>query len=133
MEEQSFDAFKPAKVAELVESIGVKKAVMPTVPTVMLGLMAGAFIAFGAMFFTLVMTNHEMGLGPARLLGGIAFSLGLILVVVGGAELFTGNNLIVMAWADRKVTTTQLLRNWCIVYIANLVGAVGSATLMFSV
>ncbi len=131
MEEQSFDAFKPAKVAELVESIGVKKAVMPTVPTVMLGLMAGAFIAFGAMFFTLVMTNHEMGLGPARLLGGIAFSLGLILVVVGGAELFTGNNLIVMAWADRKVTTTQLLRNWCIVYIANLVGAVGSATLMF--
>ena len=76
MEEQSFDAYKPAKIAELVESIGVSKAVLPTVPTIMLGLMAGAFIAFGAMFYTLVITNHEMGLGPARLLGGVAFSLG---------------------------------------------------------
>ena len=130
-EDQSFDAYKPAKIAELVESIGVKKAVMPAVPTIMLGLLAGAFIAFGAMFFTLVMTNHDMGLGPARLLGGVAFSLGLILVVVGGAELFTGNNFIVMAWAEHKVTTTQLLRNWCIVYIANFIGAVGAATLMY--
>tara|TARA_R110002095_G_scaffold197205_1_gene176209 strand:+ start:376 stop:1167 length:792 start_codon:yes stop_codon:yes gene_type:complete len=131
MEDQSVDAYKPAKIAELVENIGVSKAVMPTVPTIMLGLMAGAFIAFGAMFYTLVMTNHDMGLGPARLLGGIAFSLGLILVVVGGAELFTGNNFIVMAWAENKVTTLQLLRNWSIVYIANFVGAVGTAILMF--
>ena len=112
MSEQNIDAYTPAKMAELVEGIGVKKAALPTVPTLMLGLLAGAFIAFGAMFFTLVMTNQYMGLGSARLLGGIAFSLGLILVVVGGAELFTGNNLIVMAWADRKVTTLQLLRNW---------------------
>ena len=131
MEDQSVDAYKPAKIAELVENIGVAKAVMPTVPTIMLGLMAGAFIAFGAMFYTLVMTNHDMGLGPARLLGGIAFSLGLILVVVGGAELFTGNNFIIMAWAEKKVTTTQLLRNWSIVYFANFVGAIGTALLMF--
>ncbi len=131
MEEQPFDAYKPAKIAELVENIGVTKAVMHAVPTVMLGLMAGAFIAFGAMFYTLVMTNHDMGLGPARLLGGVAFSLGLILVVVGGAELFTGNNFIVMAWAEHKVTTAQLLRNWCLVYIANFIGAVGAAILMF--
>lgn len=93
--------------------------------------MAGAFIAFGAMYYTLVMTNNEMGLGPARMLGGVAFSLGLILVIVGGAELFTGNNFIVMAWAEHKVTTNQLLRNWFIVYIANFVGAVGCAILMF--
>ncbi|MBT8113157.1 MAG: formate/nitrite transporter family protein [Gammaproteobacteria bacterium] len=118
-------------MAELVEGIGVKKAALPTVPTLMLGLLAGAFIAFGAMFFTLVMTNQYMGLGSARLLGGIAFSLGLILVVVGGAELFTGNNLIVMAWADRKVTTLQLLRNWGLVYISNLSGAVGAAALVY--
>jgi formate/nitrite transporter len=131
LEDQSVDAYKPAKIAELVENIGVNKAVLPIVPTIMLGLMAGAFIAFGAMFYTLVMTNHEMGLGPARLLGGIAFSLGLILVVVGGAELFTGNNFIVMAWAENKVTTVQLLKNWFIVYIANFVGAVGTAILMF--
>lgn len=131
MSEQNIDAYTPAKMAELVEGIGVKKAALPTVPTLMLGLLAGAFIAFGAMFFTLVMTNQYMGLGSARLLGGIAFSLGLILVVVGGAELFTGNNLIVMAWADRKVTTLQLLRNWGLVYISNLSGAVGAAALVY--
>ena len=131
MEEHTFDAYTPAKIAELVENIGVKKAVLPALPTATLGLLAGAFIAFGAMFFTLVMTNHHLGLGPARLLGGIAFSLGLILVVVAGAELFTGNNLIVMAWADRKVTTIQLLRNWTLVYIANLIGAVGAAVLVY--
>jgi len=129
--EQNFDAYTPAKIAELVESVGVKKAALPAVPTLLLGVLAGAFIAFGAMFFTLVMTDHGMGLGPARLLGGMAFSLGLILVVVGGAELFTGNNLIVMAWAERKVSTVQLLRNWSLVYIANLVGSVGAAALMF--
>ena len=129
--EQTFDAYTPAKMAELVESIGVKKAALPTVPMLMLGLLAGVFIAFGAMLFTLVMTDHDMGLGPARLLGGLAFSLGLILVVVGGAELFTGNNLIVMAWADRKVSTIKLLRNWGLVYIANFCGAVGAAALVY--
>lgn len=131
MPEQNFDAYTPAKMAELVEDVGVKKATLHVIPTITLGLLAGAFIAFGAMFFTLVMTNHNMGLGPARLLGGVAFSLGLVLTVVGGAELFTGNNLIVMAWADRKVTTKQLLRNWCLVYFANLMGAVSTATLLF--
>ena len=131
MDEQSFDAYKPEKIAELVENIGVKKAVLPAVPTIMLSLMAGAFIAFGAMFYTIVMTNHDMGFGPARLLGGIVFSLGLILVVVGGAELFTGNNFIVMAWAEHKVKTAQLFRNWCLVYIANFVGAIGAVTLMY--
>ena len=131
MLEQNLDAYAPAKIAELVENIGVKKAALPAIPTLTLGLLAGAFIAFGVMFFTLVMTEHNMGLGPARLLGGVAFSLGLVLVVVGGAELFTGNNLIVMAWADRKVSTQQLLRNWAFVYIANLIGSVGAAALMF--
>jgi len=131
LEEQSFDAYKPEKIAELVENIGVKKALLPAIPTIMLSLMAGAFIAFGAMFYTLVMTNHDMGFGPARLLGGVVFSLGLILVVVGGAELFTGNNFIVMAWAEHKVTTAQLLRNWSLVYIANFIGAIGAAILMY--
>ncbi len=131
MADQDIDAYAPAKMAELVENVGVKKAALPTMPTLMLGLLAGAFIAFGAMFFTLVMTNQYMGLGSARILGGVAFSLGLILVVVGGAELFTGNNLIVMAWADRKVSTLQLLRNWGLVYFSNLSGAVGMAALVF--
>jgi formate/nitrite transporter len=125
------DAYPPDQVARLVEQVGVKKATLPAVQTLALGVLAGAFIAFGAMYFTLVMTGSELGFGPSRLLGGLAFSLGLILVVVGGAELFTGNNLIVMAWAERKVTSLQLARNWSLVYLANLVGSLGSALMVF--
>ncbi len=124
------DAYPPAQIASLVGEVGVRKATMPVIQTTMLGVLAGAFIAFGAMHFTLVMTGTALGFGPARLLGGLAFSLGLILVVVGGAELFTGNNLIVMAWADRKITTLQLLRNWGLVYLANLAGAGGTALMV---
>jgi formate/nitrite transporter len=124
------DAYPPAQVALLVEQVGVRKATLPVVPTLALGLLAGAFIAFGAMFSTLVMTDNPLGLGPGRLLGGLAFSLGLVLVVVGGAELFTGNNLVVMAWADRKITSAQLARNWTLVYGANLVGALGTALMV---
>jgi formate/nitrite transporter len=125
------DAYSPAQMASRVERIGVVKAKLATVPTLALGVLAGAFIAFGAMFFILVMTQAGMGLGPARLLGGVAFSLGLILVLVGGAELFTGNSLIVMAWAHRKITTRALLRNWVLVYLANLAGALGTVLLVY--
>ena len=121
------DAYPPAQVAHLVEQVGVKKATLPLVETLAFGLLAGAFIAFGAMFCTLVMTGNPLGFGPSRLLGGLAFSLGLILVVVGGAELFTGNTLVVMAWAARQITTGQLARNWMLVYAANLIGALGTA------
>ena len=93
-------------------------------------MLAGAFIAFGAMYATLTMAGSALGFGPSRMLGGLAFSLGLVLVVVGGAELFTGNNLIVMAWADRKISTIQLLRNWALVYVANLAGALGTAIMV---
>jgi formate/nitrite transporter len=117
-------------VARLVEQVGVKKATLPAVQTVALGLLAGAFIAFGAMYATLALTGNGLGFGPSRMLGGLAFSLGLILVVVGGAELFTGNNLIVMAWAEGKVTSSQLLRNWGLVYLANMAGALGSVLLV---
>jgi formate/nitrite transporter len=124
------DAYPPAEVARLVEQVGVKKAHLPTSTTLMLGLLAGAFIAFGAMYSTVVMTGSALGFGPARLAGGVAFSLGLVLVIVGGAELFTGNNLIVMAWAERKISLAQLLRNWVLVYLANFVGAVGCALMV---
>ena len=122
------DPYAPTEIAHLVENIGVRKANLPLLQLVVLGVLAGAFIAFGAMFFTLSITGSTLGFGPTRLIGGLVFSLGLILVVIAGAELFTGNNLIVMAWADRKVTTGQLLRNWAIVYIANFVGAANTAT-----
>jgi formate transporter len=124
------DAYPPAQVALLVEQVGVKKATLPLVETLALGLLAGAFIAFGAMFYTLVLTDNPLGFGPGRLLGGLAFSLGLILVVVGGAELFTGNNLAVMAWVAGQIRTGQLARNWTLVYAANLIGALGTALMV---
>lgn len=124
------DPYSPPQIAVLVETTGVRKAELPLLQLATLGVLAGAFIAFGGMFFTQTITGQELGFGPGRLLGGIAFSLGLVLVVVGGAELFTGNNLIVMAWADRKVTSTALLRNWVVVYSTNFVGALGSVVLV---
>jgi formate transporter len=127
----SGEPYAPDQIARLVEKAGVRKATLPLVPLVVLGVLAGAFIAFGAMFFTLTVTGSNLGFGLTRLAGGIVFSLGLILVVIAGAELFTGNNLIVMAWADRKVTTIQLLRNWVIVYLANFVGAAATAVMVF--
>ena len=116
------DAYSPREMAARVEAAGVIKAGLPFDKLAMLGLLAGTFIGFGAALFTVVMTGNGLGFGPGRLLGGVAFSLGLILVIVGGAELFTGNALIVMAWADRKVTTIGLLRNWSISYVANAWG-----------
>ena len=124
------DAYAPAEMAKRVEAAGIKKATMPLLQTIVLGVLAGVFISFGAMLYTLVMTGNELGFGPGRWLGGIAFSLGLILVLIGGAELFTGNALITMAWADKKVTTSQLMIDWVVVYIANFVGAIACVVLV---
>lgn len=129
--DDTLDAYRPAAIAGLIEAAGVAKVRQGVLQTATLAVLAGAFIAFGAMLFTLVMTDHGLGFGPARLLGGVAFSLGLVLVVVAGAELFTGNNLIVMAWADRRISGTELLRNWVIVYCGNLVGAVATAVFVY--
>ena len=124
------DPYAPAGIAVLVENIGVRKARMGFARALMLGILAGAFIAFGAMFYTMTVTGAEWGGGPNRLLGGLVFSLVLGLVIIGVAELFTGNCLIVMAWADRKVSTGFLFRNWGIVYFGNFVGAAGAAALV---
>jgi formate/nitrite transporter len=90
-----------------------------------LGILAGGFIGLGALYFTLVTSDASLSFATSRVLGGLAFSLGLILVVVAGAELFTGNNLMVMAWASRRITTIELLRSWIVIYLANFVGALG--------
>lgn len=127
----SLDAYTPEQMARRVETVGMAKASLPTLPLLALSILAGAFIAFGAMLYTVVMTNHGLGFGIARLIGGIAFSLGLILVVVGGAELFTGNVLLAMGWADRKISTAALLRNWSIVYVGNFIGGIGMAVLAY--
>jgi formate/nitrite transporter len=129
------DAYAPAQIAMRVREVGVTKATMPVLIMFALAILAGAFIALGSLFFTMTMTTGTTGQPPAfglmRLAGGLTFSLGLILVVVGGAELFTGNNLIAMAWASGRVTTQQVMRNWGWVYLGNLVGAVGTAVLVW--
>lgn len=126
-----FDAFSPKEIAEKVESVGVTKARLPLLPTLMLGVLAGAFIGLGALFFALVVSDPQLPFGVARVLGGVVFSLGLILVVVGGAELFTGNNLLAMAWADGRITTAEMVRNWVLVYVSNAVGAIGLAVVVY--
>jgi formate transporter len=126
-----FDAFSPKEIARKVEDIGVAKARLPLRTMLMLGILAGAFIGLGALYYVIIRSDASLGIALRQLLGGMAFALGLILVTVAGAELFTGNNLLVMAWADRKISTLELLRSWVVVCIGNFIGAVGLAGLVY--
>ena len=125
------DAFSPKEIAEKVETVGVAKARLPLLSMLMLGILAGAFIGLGALYFVIVKSDPTLGFAAKQVLGGVVFSLGLILVVVAGAELFTGNNLLAMAWADGKISTFELLRNWSVVCIGNFIGAAGLALLVY--
>ena len=141
----AIDPILPADMAVRAEEGGVKRILTDPLTLLVLGVLAGAFISFGAIFATTVSAGSihiaasdggaafSAGLpyGLVKLLTGVAFSLGLILVVIAGAELFTGNNLIVMAWASGKVKTRALLLNWVIVFAGNFVGAFVTAGLMF--
>jgi hypothetical protein len=118
------DAYAPNEVARRIETIGVAKAQMALLPLTMLGVLAGAFIGLGSLLSVIVRSDPGLGFAASQLGAGVAFSLGLVLVVVAGAELFTGNNLLVMAWADRRITSMQVLRNWLVVCAANFAGAV---------
>lgn len=126
-----FNAYSPKEIAERVETVGVAKAQLSLLSMAMLGLLAGAFIGLGALYFVLIKSDASLGFATSQVLGGVAFSLGLLLVVVAGAELFTGNNLLAMAWADGKISTMELLRNWLVVCCSNFIGAAGLALLVF--
>jgi formate/nitrite transporter len=126
----SIDAYPPREIARQVERLGVAKAQTDTITLLVLAVLAGAFISLGALFFTVVMTGSTLGFGIVRLIGGMSFSLGLILVVVAGAELFTGNNLIAMAWASGLIGVRGILRNWFLVYAGNVVGCLGTLLLV---
>lgn len=122
----SLDAYSPAQMAARVESIGVYKAHLPPMQMTMLGIMAGAFIALGAMNYLFALAQ-----GLPKLVAAVTFCLGLVLVIIGGAELFTSNNLLAMAWAQRKVSTREVLRNWVWIWLANMVGAFGTVGLAY--
>ena len=130
-EANGIDAYSPKEIASRVNDFCVVKANMPLLSLTMLGILAGAFIGLGALMFTLVASDGSLGFAATRLLGGLGFSLGLILVTVAGAELFTGNNMLAMAWADGCVSTRQIVRNWVVVCAANFVGALGLALLVW--
>lgn len=130
---RAIDTLLPAEIAEKAEAIGVQKTRVDFLTLLVLAILAGAFIALGAMFATTVMAGADPALpfGLGRLLAGLVFCLGLILVILGGAELFTGNVLMVMAWASGKLRLREMLRAWLVVYIGNFIGAVGTAGLVF--
>ena len=129
--EPVIDALLPPEMARRAEEVGVRKAALPAVALLVLAVLAGAFIALGGVFaITAAAGSQTAPWGLVRVVTGVAFSLGLILVLVGGAELFTGNALIVMAWASGRVTTRALLRNWMVVFAGNVGGALATALLV---
>ena len=125
------DPYTPRQMAARAATLGAAKAQLDTLSLFTLAVLAGAFIALGAQLATLVGVAPGFAFGPARLLGGLAFSLGLVLVVIAGAELFTGNMLILIACLTGATTTRALLRNWTIAYAGNFVGAVATAALVY--
>ena len=131
MEQVDIDAYVPAQMAARVEKAGIAKGFRDSLSTFTLAVMAGTFIALGAVFFTFVVHDSTLSSGLTKLIGGVVFSLGLILVIITGAELFTGNNLIVMAYVSRKITLAQLLNNWGVVFFGNFVGSLIVVFLVF--
>ncbi|MDH4094171.1 MAG: formate/nitrite transporter family protein [Betaproteobacteria bacterium] len=125
------DAYSPREIAQRVQEVCLVKARMPLLQLVMLGILAGAFIGLGSLYYVIVVSDPALPHALQRVLGGVVFSLGLLLVVVAGAELFTGNNLIAMAWADGCLSTRDVLVNWTVVCAANFVGATGLAAMVF--
>jgi formate transporter len=123
-------AYQPAQIAHRVAQMGVAKARADALSLLLLAILAGAYIAMAALFYTVVSTHSGLGFGVTRLLGGLSFSLGLVLVVIGGAELFTGNNLLAMAWASRLISSRELVRNWLLVYLGNVLGCLGTVALV---
>ena len=124
------DAFPPAEIARKVETLGEAKAHTDTLTLLVLGILAGAFISMGGLFFIVITTDSNLGFGLTRLVGGLCFSLGLILVIIAGAELFTGNNLIAMAWASGKIGFREVMRNWILVYLGNVIGCLATVLLV---
>jgi len=120
----NFDDYSPSDMAKRVDRASVIKANQGFLSLLMLAILAGCFVALGAAFYTMAVFDSTLSLGTVKLIGGICFSLGLILVIVAGAELFTGNNLIIVGFASRKVTYKQVLKNWGISYFGNLLGSI---------
>ena len=117
------DCLAPAAIEAKTETAGVTKANLPVAKAFLLAMFAGAFIAFGGLFFTVFLSDSTLGWAAQRVVGGLCFCLGLVLVLVCGAELFTGNSLMVCALKSKKITLVQMLKAWVVVWVGNFVGA----------
>lgn len=127
----NFDDYEPSDIAKKVESAGREKAELSFLSLFLLSIMAGAFVAIAGEFYTIVIFDSPLSVGFTKLIGGICFSIGLILVVIAGAELFTGNTMMIMAFASRVITWKQLLKNWSVNYVGNFIGSLSVVLLMF--
>ena len=125
------DALAPAETLEKAIAVGRTKAALPFGRCFVSAMLAGAFIAFGAMYFCLFLGDPTMPFAVQRMVGGICFCLGLVLVLCCGAELFTGNVLMVCAKASGEVSWADTLRNWAVVWAGNLVGALVAVALVY--
>lgn len=131
MEQLRVEAYSPAEIAKRVADISKKKSALDFFRLFVLAILAGAFIGLGAEFFTLVIHDSNLAVGLTKLIGGVVFSLGLILIVLAGAELFTGNTLMVIGFVDGRISSRQLLKSWATVYLGNFVGSLVLVLLMY--
>lgn len=131
MEETITDAYMPAEMAKRAEASAIRKGNRDFISAFFLAVQAGSFIAFGAALFTFTIHDSTMGIGLTKLIGGLTFSLGLILVVIAGADLFTGDTMMVMACFSRKITCRQMLRSWVFVFFGNLAGALAIVAMVY--
>lgn len=125
------ECLAPAQIEAKIEAAAITKAALPAGKMFVLAMLAGAFIAFGGLYFTVFLSDTALSWGPQRVVGGLVFCLGLVLVLVCGAELFTGNSLMVCAFASGKIDVRGLLRNWVIVWLGNFAGALIVAAIVF--
>lgn len=130
-ERLSIDILSPEAIARKAESVGVNKANYNIRTTITLGILAGVFIAFASEFYLIAVFDAGFHASFTRILGGLVFSLGLILVLLTGAELFSGNTLLLIAYMTKKISLAKLLRNWVLVYIGNFMGALGISIIVF--
>jgi len=122
----------PLEMSKAISDIGERKARETIFELFIFGVLAGIYIAFGAAVATAVLSGGTLDDGLARFLSGSVFCVGLILVLVLGSELFTGNILMTIGLIYQKYSFTKVLRNWLVVYFGNLLGAIVIAWLMFN-
>lgn len=125
------DSYSPLEIARKVEQIGITKGNLPFGKVSLLAILAGTFVSMGCMFYITITSDFKGGYGMMMLAGGFAFNLGLMLCVIAGAELFTGNSLLSIAWAQKKITLNQMFRNWTLVWLFNFVGSLIIVTVLY--